>query len=160
MNISARYPSRFVPLLVEDDSDHAYLIMRAFEEANVALSLPILRSGEEAVDYLSGNGAYQDRSRYPLPSVVILDAALPVRSGLDVLRWIRNDSPVRRLPVVMLTGGNDPDHVTKAYQLGVNSYLTKPDGSRGLVDLIKNLALLWGQLGVAPGLASNHPPAR
>ena len=83
MQITARYPSRFVPLLVEDDPDHAYLIGRAFETASIALPLPILKSGEEAVDYLSGKGAYQDRIRYPLPSVLILDGALPLKSGLD-----------------------------------------------------------------------------
>jgi len=132
----------FVPLLVEDDLDHALLMVRAFARADVFTPLPILKSGEEAIDFLSERLKHR---RPDWPSLLILDIALPRKSGFEVLEWIRKQPELRRLPVVMLTSTVNPDHVTKAYRLGANSYVIKPTEFNDLVELVANLKRYWGK---------------
>jgi CheY-like chemotaxis protein len=136
----------FIPLLIEDSPDDAFLMVKAFDRAEVFAPLPILKSGEQAVAYLSGRCFYKDRSRYPLPSLVILDIHLPRRSGFDVLAWIRKQPELRRLPVVMLSGSAERSSIDRAYQLGVNSYLVKPTTFDGLVELVRGLGAYWSGL--------------
>jgi CheY-like chemotaxis protein len=138
MNASA-YPI----LLVEDSPDDALLIQRAFRKANLANPVQLVRDGEEAVAYLSGTPPWDDRARFPLPVFMLLDLKLPRRSGLEVLAWVRQESPVKRLPVVVLTSSRESVDVNRAYDLGVNSYLTKPVGFEALLEMVKNVNLYW-----------------
>lgn len=138
MNASA-YPI----LLVEDSPDDALLIQRAFRKANLANPVELVRDGEEAVAYLSGKAPYDDRTHFPLPVFMLLDLKLPRRSGLEVLAWVRQESVVKRLPVVVLTSSRESVDVNRAYDLGVNSYLTKPVGFEALVEMVKNVNLYW-----------------
>ena len=131
----------FVPLVVEDDLDHALLMVRAFARAEVFTPLPIIKSGEEAIDFLSER---LKSGRTDWPSLIILDIALPRKSGFDVLEWIRTQPELKRLPVVMLTSTVNPDDVTKAYRLGANSYVIKPLEFNDLVELVANLKRYWG----------------
>src|SRR5688572_16410400 len=85
----------FVFLLVEDDPDQVLLIQRAFAEANLVNPLRVVRDGVEAIDYLSGAGVFSDRTRHPLPSLILLDLRLPKKSGLEVLEWLRADETLR-----------------------------------------------------------------
>ena len=112
-------------LLVEDSPDDALLIQRAFRKANLANSIQLVRDGEEAVAYLKGDPPFSDRSQYPLPVLMLLDLKLPRRSGLEVLEWVRQDGPLKRLPVVVLTSSRESVDVNRAYDLGVNSYRYK-----------------------------------
>ena len=81
---------------------------------------------EEAVDYLSGLGKYSNRAEYPLPSLILLDIKMPGLDGLEVLRWVRSQPGLKTIRVVMLTTSSDIRDVNTAYQLGANSFLTKP----------------------------------
>jgi CheY-like chemotaxis protein len=137
-------------LLVEDSPDDALLIQRAFRKANLANSVQLVRDGEEAVAYLKGDPPFADRSQFPLPVLMLLDLKLPRRSGLEVLEWIRQDSTLKRLPVVVLTSSRETVDVNRAYDLGVNSYLTKPVGFEALLGMVKSLNLYW--------LILNEPP--
>ena len=119
--------SSFPILLVEDSPDDALLIQRAFRKANLANPVQLVRDGEEAVAYLSGKAPYDDRTRFPLPVFMLLDLKLPRRSGLEVLAWVRQESV----------------DVNRAYDLGVNSYLTKPVGFEALLEMVKNVNLYW-----------------
>jgi CheY-like chemotaxis protein len=130
-------------LLVEDSPDDALLIQRAFRKANLANPVELVRDGEEAVAYLSGKTPYDDRARFPLPVFMLLDLKLPRRSGLEVLAWVRQESVVKRLPVVVLTSSRESVDVNRAYDLGVNSYLTKPVGFEALLEMVKNVNLYW-----------------
>jgi CheY-like chemotaxis protein len=136
-------PQSFPILLVEDSPDDALLIQRAFRKANLANPVQLVRDGEEAVTYLKGAPPFDDRSRFPLPVFMLLDLKLPRRSGLEVLAWVRQESPVRRLPVVVLTSSRESVDVNRAYDLGVNSYLTKPVGFEALLEMVKNVNLYW-----------------
>jgi CheY-like chemotaxis protein len=136
-------PQSFPILLVEDSPDDALLIQRAFRKANLANPVQLVRDGEEAVAYLKGAPPFDDRSRFPLPVFMLLDLKLPRRSGLEVLAWVRQESPVRRLPVVVLTSSRESVDVNRAYDLGVNSYLTKPVGFEALLEMVKNVNLYW-----------------
>ena len=147
MNTSA-YPI----LLVEDSPDDALLIQRAFRKANLANPVQLVRDGEEAVAYLSGAPPYEDRTRFPLPVFMLLDLKLPRRSGLEVLAWLRQESVVKRLPVVVLTSSRESVDVNRAYDLGVNSYLTKPVGFEALLEMVKNVNLYWLVLNENPEL--------
>lgn len=139
-------------LLVEDSPDDALLIQRAFRKANLANPVQLVRDGEEAVAYLSGAAPYDDRGRFPLPVFMLLDLKLPRRSGLEVLAWLRQESTVRRLPVVVLTSSRESVDVNRAYDLGVNSYLTKPVGFEALMEMVKNVNLYWLVLNESPEL--------
>ena len=139
-------------LLVEDSPDDALLIQRAFRKANLANPVELVRDGEEAVAYLSGKAPYDDRARFPLPVFMLLDLKLPRRSGLEVLAWVRKESVVKRLPVVVLTSSRESVDVNRAYDLGVNSYLTKPVGFEALLEMVKNVNLYWLVLNENPEL--------
>lgn len=142
----------FPILLVEDSPDDALLIQRAFRKANLANPVQLARDGEEAVAYLSGASPYEDRTRFPLPVFMLLDLKLPRRSGLEVLAWVRQESVVKRLPVVVLTSSRESVDVNRAYDLGVNSYLTKPVGFEALLEMVKNVNLYWLVLNEHPDL--------
>ena len=139
-------------LLAEDSPDDALLIQRAFRKANLAYPVQVVRDGEEAVAYLSGAAPYDDRGQFPLPVFMLLDLKLPRRSGLEVLAWLRQESAVRRLPVVVLTSSREAVDVNRAYDLGVNSYLTKPVGFEALIEMVKNVNLYWLVLNESPEL--------
>jgi CheY-like chemotaxis protein len=134
-----------LPLLVEDDPDQALLMVRAFQRADVFAPLPLMRTGEEAIRYLSGEPPFQHRSRFPLPSLVLLDYNLPGISGQDVLEWIKAQSSLRAVRVVMLSSQRDPDVISRAYEAGVDAFLTKPAGFGALVELVEGLRDHWGR---------------
>jgi len=144
--------SEYPILLVEDSPDDALLIQRAFRKANLANPVQLVRDGEEAVAYLSGAVPYEDRARFPLPVFMLLDLKLPRRSGLEVLAWVRQESVVKRLPIVVLTSSREAVDVNRAYDLGVNSYLTKPVGFEALIEMVKNINLYWLVLNENPEL--------
>ncbi|MGH7590384.1 MAG: response regulator, partial [Gemmatimonadales bacterium] len=125
-----------VILLVEDDANDVLLIRRAFAKAGAAGAIHSVSDGDAAVAYLQGEAPYADRTRHPLPDLVLLDIKLPRRSGLDVLQWMRAQIPLQRLPTVMLTSSRDGGDVNRAYDLGANSYLVKPVSFDSLQELI------------------------
>jgi CheY-like chemotaxis protein len=138
-------------LLVEDDPADVRLIQRAFRKLQQSVSMTRLTNGDDAVAYLSGDRPYENRAAYPVPLVVLLDIKLPRRSGFEVLDWLRKqESPLRRLPVVMLTSSKHSTDVNRAYDLGANSYLAKPETLSGLDDLASQFQAYW--------LSLNQPP--
>ncbi len=115
-----------VILLVEDSDDDATLVMRAFRKGRVLNPIHLLRTGQDAIAYLSGLGEYSDLRRYPRPALVLLDLSLPEMSGFEVLRWIRQESNAHDLRVIVLSGSVNPDDARLAYELGADSFLIKP----------------------------------
>lgn len=138
-------------LLVEDNLDDLELIRYAFAKAGIANPLMSVTDGDEAVCFLSGNGAYTDRAQHPLPSLVLLDLKLPKRSGFEVLRFLRGQGATRHTPVVVLTSSNQREDVDRAYEIGANAYVVKPARLDGLLEVAKALDAYWIKLNVAPG---------
>jgi len=142
----------YAVLLAEDDANDVLLIQRAFQKTNIANPLRVVRDGEEALAYLSGQEPYADRDRHPLPVLLLLDLKLPRKSGFEVLQWLRQQSSLKRLPVVVLTSSNQNPDINKAFDLGANSYLVKPGGLDSLLELVKNLDMYWLILNEKPEL--------
>jgi len=145
-------PREYVVLLADDDPNDVFLLQRAFQKTNIANPLRVVRDGEEAMAYLSGQDQYADRQRHPLPVLLLLDLKMPRKSGFEVLRWLRQQAGLKRLPVVVLTSSNQSPDINKAFDLGANSYIVKPGGFDSLVEMVKNLNLYWLILNEKPQL--------
>lgn len=137
-------------LFVEDNHDHAELVMRSLEEHRVANTITHVDNGEAALDYLYQRNDYADADQHPRPHVVLLDLRLPRVDGLDVLAQIKEDESLRRIPVVVLTTSEKESDITRAYDLNANAYLVKPIDFSKFVDLLRDLGFFW--------LAWNRPP--
>ncbi len=139
-------------MLVDDNPDDVFLIERAFRRANMSAPFAV-SDGEEAVSYLAGEGAYADRQRHPLPALMLLDLKLPRLSGLEVLRWLREQPGLSRLPVVVLTSSRENADINLAYDLCANSYLVKPVSPDALQEMINTLDLYWARINQKPELS-------
>ena len=137
-------------LLVEDDPNDILLTRRAFRKAEMPEPVAVVEDGEQAVAYLSASGDYADRRAHPLPDLILLDLKLPRMSGLEVLEWLREQSSLQRLPVVVLTSSRETSDVNRAYELGANSYLLKPVTFDGLARIVSDLDRYWGELNIRP----------
>jgi len=141
-------------LHVEDDPNDVLLVGLAFRKAAANAAVQVVNDGEQAVNYLAGQGQFSDRQAFPVPTLVLLDLKLPRRSGLEVLSWLRSQEDLRRLPVVMLTSSNQQADVRRAYDIGLNSYLVKPSALEDLVETIRKISSYWLDLNVRPAIKS------
>lgn len=139
-------------LHVEDDPNDILLVQRAFRKANLPLILESVQDGDRAVAFLSGTEGFDDRDRFPLPVLVLLDLKIPRRSGLEVLAWIREQPSLKRLPVTVLTSSRHEKDINQAYELGANSYLVKPVGFDALTEMVKLINSYWLTLNERPSV--------
>lgn len=130
-------------LLVEDNLDHAELVIRNMEDFKIANSIVHLEDGEAALDYLHGRGEYADRTRFPLPHLMLLDLRLPKVDGLQVLKEVKGSEKLRALPVVILTTSDAERDLAMAYEYHANSYLTKPVDFNDFSRLLGDLGFYW-----------------
>jgi CheY-like chemotaxis protein len=126
-------------LLVEDCTEDASLVMRAFKKWGITNTVHVAADGEQAVDYLSGTGSYADRTKFPLPSLALLDLKLPQMSGFEVLEWVRSRTDLVNLPIIVLSGTKDPTHFEEAQRLGANGCVVKTLDLAELYELIQHL---------------------
>jgi CheY-like chemotaxis protein len=137
-------------LLVEDDADDLFFMKKACEGADFPHALQVVTDGQAAIDYLSGVGIYEDRLQHPLPELVFLDIKLPLRSGHEVLEWLRGQPAFKTLPVVMLTSSNHPSDIERAYRLGVTSYLLKNADPVEFCQGVRIILKYWLRLNMPP----------
>ena len=137
-------------LLAEDDANDVVLLERAFEKAGLRPSLKLVRDGEQAIQYLSGQGVYADRKKFPLPFLLLLDLKMPGTDGFEVLQWLRQKPDFKRLLIVVLTSSNLQSDVDRAYDLGANSYLVKPVSFDEMANLIKRFEMYWTEINRTP----------
>jgi CheY-like chemotaxis protein len=143
-------------LLVEDTEDDVLLVRRAFLKAKILNPLQVVRSGEQAIEYLEGAGRFSNRAEFPLPSLVLLDLKMKGLDGFGVLRWIRQQPGLTGLRVVILTSSNAVSDVNLAYQLGANSFLVKPIDFERLVEISQALKGYWLWMNAEPEVT--RPP--
>jgi len=130
-------------LVVDDSKDDVFLLCRAFKRAGLEHSLIHVLDGEEAVNYLSGENRFSDRTRYPLPSLMLLDVKMPRLNGFDVLHWLVTRNELKTLRVIMFSSSFQSEDVEKAKVLGATDYLTKPTGSEGFDQVVQSIASKW-----------------
>jgi CheY-like chemotaxis protein len=131
------------PILhVDDDPNDVFLLEHAMRKAGIPNPVRVATDGGEAIDYLKGAGKFADRRRFPLPHLVLLDLKLPHVMGLDVLKWIREESGIA-LVVVILTASAEETDLATAYRLGANAFLTKPSEANKLVEMMQAVKAFW-----------------
>ena len=136
-------------LLVEDNLNDIELTTVALKQNHVVNEIVVTRHGGEALDYLYRRGPYQDRERGN-PIVVLLDLKMPKVDGLEVLRQLKGDETLKRIPVVMLTSSREETDLVKSYGLGANAYVVKPVGFEQFADAIRQLGIFWAVLNQPP----------
>jgi CheY-like chemotaxis protein len=138
-------------LLVEDEENDVVFMEMALEKAGLTNSFQVADDGEEAINYLSGQGEFADRTRFPLPALIFLDLKLPRVMGMDVLKWIRDRPALDPIVVIMLTSSQQQSDIRQACALGANSYLVKPSNPLALDEVVDLVKRYWLKL--------NHPTA-
>jgi CheY-like chemotaxis protein len=145
-------------LLVEDDAADATLVRRGFGKASVVNPIVHLKNGDDALAYLAGADKYSDRTKFPLPVLILLDLKMPGMTGLQLLQWLRTKREVRRIPVVVLTTDDRPSTIKAAYDLGANSYLVKPGDAAEVSRVVQVIQSYWIELNEAPPLVTHAKP--
>jgi CheY-like chemotaxis protein len=136
-------------LLIEDAEDDVFLMKTAFRKVGISNPVQVAHDGEEAMEYLSGEGTFRDRARHPLPCLVLLDLKMPRKGGFEVLAWLKRMPDLRGVVVVVLTSSENTDDVEEAYRLGANSFLVKPfafENTLTMAELIQRCWLMHARL--------------
>jgi CheY-like chemotaxis protein len=135
-------------LLAEDDDNDIFFLQRAFQAAGVENPLRVVKDGQEAIEYLAASGNYTDRAQHPLPCLLILDLKMPRKTGMDVLQW-KHDQPVlKTVPSIVLSSSAHRHDIERAYRLGANGFVVKPqsvDTRTALARFIKGFWLEFNQ---------------
>lgn len=137
-------------LLVEDNPSDLELALHALKRNNLANHIEIARDGAEALDFIFATGAFSHRNMENGPRVILLDLKLPKIDGLEVLRRVKTDPRTRSIPVVVLTSSREERDIVESYQLGVNSYITKPVDFDQFTEAVRAMGFYW--------LLLNQPP--
>lgn len=130
-------------LLVEDNPAHAKIIIRNLRNHRIANTIRHVSDGEAALDYLHRRNRYEDPQKSPRPHVVLLDLRLPRIDGLEVLREIKTDRELHRIPVVVLTTSQADRDMARAYDYNANAYLTKPVDYEEFKNLMDDFGFFW-----------------
>lgn len=133
-------------LIADDDEDDRLLAEDALRESSLANNLKFVEDGEQLMDYLKQRGEFADPIKAPRPGLILLDLNMPRKDGREALREIKSDPNLRSIPVIVLTTSKAQEDVLKTYDLGVNSFITKPVTFDSLVDLMQLLGRYWFEL--------------
>lgn len=137
-------------LLVEDNRMDVELTLDAFREVRLGHRVEVVGNGQQALDYLRGRADYADRQRFPLPDLILLDLKMPGIDGFEVLRQIKAEPRLKRIPVVVLTSSMEEDDRALSYDVGANSYLLKPLYFEGFLGVIRTIQEYWLRLNIGP----------
>jgi CheY-like chemotaxis protein len=130
-------------LMADDDQDDCLLVKDAFTESRLANDLRFVDNGEELLDYLYHRKKFEKEKSSPRPGLILLDLNMPRMDGREALKVIKSDSDLRPIPVVVLTTSKQEEDIMRSYDLGANSYITKPVTFEGLVEVMKSLGKYW-----------------
>jgi CheY-like chemotaxis protein len=130
-------------LLIEDSPEDAELTIRVLKAQNLANKLVWLKNGAVGLDFLFCRGVYAGRNQMDTPRLVLLDLSLPKVDGLEVLRQLKADPRTRKVPVVVLSSSTQDKDILRTYDLGVNSYVSKPVHFEDFASVVTQLGLYW-----------------
>jgi CheY-like chemotaxis protein len=139
-----------IVLLIEDDPGDQELTRRALAEGVVKVDLHIVQDGEQAIDYLKGRGEFTAAGAAPRPDLILLDLNMPKVDGREVLRQVKTESNLRDIPVIVLTTSQQETDIVRSYDLGCNSFITKPVDLESFVHAIRELGRYWFELVTLP----------
>jgi len=140
----------FPILLVEDDPDDIEITRRAFKKGNLMNPLYVVRDGEEAMEFLTNEGKYQNKVVAPRPGLILLDLNMPRLDGREVLKRIKKDASLRRIPTVVLTTSRQEEDVIRSYDYGANTYISKPLSFNDFIDALQIIGQYWLALAEIP----------
>lgn len=130
-------------LLVEDSGAEVELTLRTLARSGAGARIGVAHDGEEALDFLLGRGAYQQRSLPSLPKLILLGLRLPGRPGWEILTELRRHPRTAMLPVVILSSSADPAEITRSYQLGANGFVHKPVKYEAFAQVLSQISGFW-----------------
>ena len=133
-------------LMAEDDPDDRLLTKEALEDNRLINHLHFVEDGEELMDYLCQRGQYADPDTSPRPGLILLDLNMPRKDGREALEEIKADPNLRRIPIVVLTTSKAEEDILRSYDLGVNSFITKPVTFGALVEVMQTLKKYWFEI--------------
>ena len=142
-------------LCADDDPEDRMLLLDAWKESRVANDLHMVEDGEQLMDYLNRRGTYAGLAGQPLPGMILLDLNMPRKDGREALREIKSNPELRRIPVIVLTTSKAEEDIIRSYNLGANSYITKPVTFQGLVDAMRVLQQYWFEIVKLPNGLGN-----
>jgi CheY-like chemotaxis protein len=132
-----------VILLADDDEEDRMLAADALEESRVVNDLRFVEDGDELLDYLYRRGRYSEPDAAPSPGLILLDLNMPRKDGREALREIKADPDLRRIPIIVLTTSKAEEDIYRTYDLGANSFITKPVSFDGLVGVMRDIGRYW-----------------
>jgi CheY-like chemotaxis protein len=147
-------PKPITILMADDDPDDRMLTRDALAESRLANNLYFVEDGEELMDYLRQQGKYADPQSSPRPGLILLDLNMPRKDGRESLKEIKSDPNLRHIPVVVLTTSKAEEDIYRTYDLGVNSFITKPVTFDGLVEVMRALGRYWFEIVELPNGAA------
>ncbi|RPJ06179.1 MAG: response regulator [Spirochaetaceae bacterium] len=135
-----------VILVADDDADDRLLIKEAFEEARLLNPIHFVEDGEDLLDYLKRKKKYSNLVDTPLPGLILLDLNMPRKNGFEALKEIKSDEELKQIPIVVFTTSKIEEDIYSSYNLGVNSFITKPVTFQSLVSVMETLAHYWFEI--------------
>lgn len=139
-------------LVADDDADDRMLIADAFDEASLSNPVDFVEDGVELLDYLNRRGKYEAKKKEDMPGIILLDLNMPRMDGRTALKEIRADEELRKIPIIVLTTSKSEEDILRTYDLGVNSFITKPVTFDGLVQVVQVLNRYWIEIVALPSL--------
>jgi CheY-like chemotaxis protein len=133
-------------LIADDDADDRLLIKEAFEESEWKNPLHFVQDGVELLDYLYRRDKFADLAGESLPDLILLDLNMPRKNGIEALEEIKSDERLKSIPIIVFTTSKAEEDILRSYNLGVNSFITKPVSFDLLVELTKSLAKYWFEI--------------
>ena len=125
-------------LVAEDNPDDAFIFKMMFRKAGLPHRLEMVEDGEHVIKWLQGREGYDDRQKYPLPDLLILDLKMPIKTGFEVLDWIQTEERYKNLPTVILSSSDDPKDLKRATDLGVSRYFIKSPHLQDVMQFLKS----------------------
>ena len=130
-------------LMVDDDLDDFFLARDAFRKIGIPSDFELVADGEELMDYLTRRGKFLSLQNSPLPILILLDLNMPKKDGREALAEVKKDPDFRQIPIVVFTNSKEDKDISYCYDLGANSYITKPATFDALVEVMRNLGEYW-----------------
>ncbi|HTA76941.1 MAG TPA: response regulator [bacterium] len=147
-------------LMADDDVDDRMMAEKAASENRLANPFRTVNNGEELLDYLRHQGKFSDPATAPKPCLILLDLNMPKMDGREALRILKDDEKLRKIPVVIMTTSQAEEDILVSYNVGANSYITKPVTFDGLVKVIKTLKDYWLEIVELPEADGNNTSAQ